>query len=160
MHVKDPIKVPFYAPFSTFNNRMRALLKLCRKFDPLVTLHSFPYLFLQRKSVMFRKNLTEMFLFLNWTGVTHHTPLPVVGILFRACARVHESGNAMDAPQRDEPGAQRSTLATAIGVKADAWGHGKLGGLLSGKLGDNRYLVRVTPAIRRRATALCTEYMP
>ena len=101
-----------------------------------------------------------MFLFLKNTGVTHHTPLPVVGILFRACARVHESGNAMDAPQRDEPGAQRSTLATAIGVKADAWGHGKLGGLLSGKLGDNRYLVRVTPAIRRRATALCTESMP
>ena len=81
-------------------------------------------------------------------------------IIPRVSTSSHESGNAMDAPQRDEPGAQRSTLATAIGVKADAWGHGKLGGLLSGKLGDNRYLVRVTPAIRRRATALCTECMP
>ncbi len=48
----------------------------------------------------------------------------------------------MELTQSDGPGAQRSTLATCIGVRADAWGHGKLGGLLSGKLGDNRYLVR------------------
>ena len=50
----------------------------------------------------------------------------------------------MDLAQRDG-GAQRRTLATCIGVKADAEGHGKLGGLLSGKLGYNRYLVHCSP---------------
>ena len=49
----------------------------------------------------------------------------------------------MEATQCDAP--QRSTLATCIGVQADACGHGKLGGLLSGKLGDNRFLVRIVP---------------
>ena len=36
----------------------------------------------------------------------------------------------MEVTQCDAP--QRSTLATCIGVQADACGHGKLGGLLSG----------------------------
>ena len=49
----------------------------------------------------------------------------------------------MEVTQCDAP--QRSTLATCIGVQADACGHGKLGGLLSGKLGDNRFLVRIVP---------------
>ena len=48
----------------------------------------------------------------------------------------------MDVAQCDAPAAQRTTLADSIGVRADACGHGKLGGLLSGKLGDNRFLVR------------------
>ena len=33
------------------------------------------------------------------------------------------------------------TLANVLGMPSDAKGHGKLGGLLSGKLGDNRYEV-------------------
>ena len=44
--------------------------------------------------------------------------------------------------ERTHDAPQRSTLATCIGVRADACGHGKLGGLLSGKLGNNRFLVR------------------
>ena len=52
----------------------------------------------------------------------------------------------MDVAQCDAPAAQRTTLADSIGVRADACGHGKLGGLLSGKLGDNRFLVRSVPS--------------
>ena len=47
--------------------------------------------------------------------------------------------------ERTHDAPQRSTLATCIGVRADACGHGKLGGLLSGKLGYNRYLVHCSP---------------
>ena len=54
----------------------------------------------------------------------------------------------MDLAQCVAPAAQRTTLADSIGVRADACGHGKLGGLLSGKLGDNRFLVRSVPSPR------------
>ena len=47
------------------------------------------------------------------------------------------------------------TLANVLGMPSDAKGHGKLGGLLSGKLGDNRYEVggesiARAPLLRRR----------
>ena len=47
------------------------------------------------------------------------------------------------------------TLANVLGMPSDAKGHGKLGGLLSGKLGDNRYEVgrarfACAPLLRRR----------
>ena len=35
----------------------------------------------------------------------------------------------------------RVSLAARLGLAADAKGHGKLGGLLGGKLGDNRFKV-------------------
>ena len=70
-----------------------------------------------------------------------------LGIMVSVLRETHERERPavqMDLAQRDG-GAQRRTLATCIGVKADAEGHGKLGGLLSGKLGDNRYLVHSSP---------------
>ena len=42
----------------------------------------------------------------------------------------------------DSPLLGTATLASSLGLRNDAKGHGHLGGLLSGKLGANRFEVR------------------
>ena len=47
-----------------------------------------------------------------------------------------------------------TTLADALGMPTGARGHGHLGGLLSGRLGDNRYEVRMCPRAARSGAPL------
>ena len=55
-----------------------------------------------------------------------------------------------------------TTLADALGMPTGARGHGHLGGLLSGRLGDNRYEVRMCPRAARSGAPLrmILEYLP